>query len=546
MSCTPWDLYVFRETRRSVEARRLVDGLVRDVGAGRTDDALVRAGEIESAVADAGAPGGKAAMALTDALAASLLGVRVCDRARIVELARSLEDAGSMQVVPPESFSYYGLHPSDVAVRLASPPFDDLRRVAVVGLRSIGTTMSAVVCAAVRARGGSADRRTVRPGGAPYDRVTHLPLAEERWVRRQLSSGSHFVVVDEGPGLSGSSLLSVVDALTAAGVPREAITLLCTRRPAPRSLLARDADRRWSAVRVAIVPCAPRFPAGFAVIPPGSWRARFLAPGARWPGCWAWLERAKALSIDGRTLLKFEGLGRSGAEARARATAVADAGFGPRARSAGLGLVAYDVVGARRCAERLDMAVIDRIAEYCAWRALHLPATSVDTRALGEMVRTNAAVALGLDLAASPEVVRPVIADARMMPHEWVDADGGVLLKTDAASHGDDHLFPGPTDVAWDLAGAIVEWRMPRAAMDRLLDGYARRTGDRAHPRLPAWLLAYALHRLGWLDMAASATDDPIERARLLRESDGHRRWMRAAARLGLFGKAAGELATAA
>ena len=42
-----------------------------------------------------------------------------------------------------------------------------------------------------------------------------------------------------------------------------------------------------------------------------------------------------------------------------------------------------------------------------------------------------------------------------LAPHEWLRLDDGNVRKTDAIAHGDDHLFPGPTDIAWDLAGAI-------------------------------------------------------------------------------------------
>ena len=55
-------------------------------------------------------------------------------------------------------------------------------------------------------------------------------------------------------------------------------------------------------------------------------------------------------------------------------------------------------------------------------------------------------------------VLRPLIVDGRLQPWEWIVTRQGVLLKTDASSHGDDHFLPGPTDIAWDLAGVIVDW----------------------------------------------------------------------------------------
>ncbi|HZU85476.1 MAG TPA: hypothetical protein VE987_21240 [Polyangiaceae bacterium] len=548
MDGSPWQLYVFRETYRFVGAARLVEPLLDDVRAGRIADALVRAGEIESALADAGDPERDQAARLTDTLAAALVeGRRDDGRATMGAsiLARSLAASGPLRVVPPESFSYYALHPADFVERMASPPLDGVRRAAVVGLRSIGTTLSAVVSAALRARGGAAERRTVRPRGEPYARSLHLDGPEAEWVRRHLEDGSDFLVVDEGPGLSGSTLLAVVDALVGAGVPLDRLTIVCTRQPDPSKLLARNGPERWRALRTAVVRCAPRLPAGFAPMAPGGWRARFLGAHARWPACWPWLERAKALSDDGRTLLKFEGLGRHGADALARAALAAEAGFGASVRRASDGRAAYGVLpGTAACACRLDEAIVDRLADYCAWRAGGAPADASPSR-LEDMARENAAVALGVDVRLALEIERPVVADARMMPHEWIELPSRVLVKTDAASHGDDHLLPGPTDVAWDLAGAIVEWRMPRAAIARLVAGYARRSGDRVERRLPAWLLAYALYALAWTELAAAGVELADEHERLAREAEGRRRWLRAAAALGLLGKGAAALAAA-
>jgi hypothetical protein len=533
---SPWHLRVFRESSRAIGARQLVGGVLDDVGAGRLADALVRAGEIESALADAVAPEAPAAAALTDALAEALLEPDAPQSECVRDLCRPLDNGGSLRVVPPEGFSYYALHPCDVAERAAAPPLDTTRQAAVLGVRSIGTTMSAVLCAALRRRGGRAERRTVRPRGVPYARALRFKRSEARWVAHHLTMGSEFVVIDEGPGLSGSTILSVVGALQAAGAALERILVVGTRQPDPARLLARDAALRWRALRVATVQCESRVPPDFAPLAPGGWRSRFLSADAPWPGCWTWQERAKALSSDGRRLLKFEGLGRHGSEARMRSAMAAAAGFGVPAREARDGQVAYDVaVGTPTCACRLDERTIDRVADYCAWRASLGPADSAGG-ALEDMARSNAAVALGVDIGVELEVARPVVADARMMPHEWIEAPEGVLWKTDAASHGDDHFFPGPTDVAWDLAGAAFEWRMPRPAIDRLLARYAERSGDRAEKRFSGWLLAYALYRLAWTELAAASVGTAAEEERLSREADAHRHWLRVSAGHALFG----------
>ncbi len=51
-----------------------------------------------------------------------------------------------------------------------------------------------------------------------------------------------------------------------------------------------------------------------------------------------------------------------------------------------------------------------------------------------------------------------------MLPHEWIRTASG-FLKTDAVDHQDDLFFPGCQDIAWDIAGAIVEFGIPREAL---------------------------------------------------------------------------------
>ena len=545
-SRSPSNLYVFRETRERVYAADLLRGLSADIEARRSADALVRAGELEAALADAGAPAAAAAEALTDALASAALGLPSDVTGALDRMTEALGATGQIVVVPPESFSYYGLHPKDFADRVRAPPLDTVTSAAVVGLRSIGTTLSAIVAAALRARGARADRRTVRPSGEPYARSMHLDAGDRAWARDHAGRGSDFLVVDEGPGMSGSTLLSVVDALAGAGVPRDRITVICTREPDPETLLASQGAPRWRALRVAVVHSSPRVPEAFVPLAPGSWRARYIQPGQDWPACWPWLERMKAVSTDGQRLRKFEGLGRYGAEARARALAVADAGFGPAARGAEDGRVEYDVVrGWGSTANALDERVVDRLADYCAWRGAAFPAPAANP-AIGDMVRFNSDNALGVVIRVTPRTERAVVTDGHLMPCEWIRSEDGTLLKTDAASHGTDHLFPGPTDIAWDLAGAIVEWRMPEGAMDRLLDRYTRLTGDAPRGRLPEWLLAYALHRLARAELAAAGAGCGDEGDRLAREASGYRGWLRAAAASGFLGVASSALVEAA
>jgi hypothetical protein len=147
------------------------------------------------------------------------------------------------------------------------------------------------------------------------------------------------------------------------------------------------------------------------------------------------------------------------------------------------------------------------------------------------MLRFNVQEEFGIELQknlATLPIERPVIADGRMLPHKWLDYDGRPL-KLDAATHGDDHFFPGPTDIAWDLAGAIVEWNLTPDSASFFLSVYRQQSADDPSRRLPAYLLAYAIFRTAYCKMAAAAMSGAPEEARLLRD---YRRYREQARRL--------------
>jgi hypothetical protein len=115
-------------------------------------------------------------------------------------------------------------------------------------------------------------------------------------------------------------------------------------------------------------------------------------------------------------------------------------------------------------------------------------------------------------------VERPTVCDARMMPQAWLQTEDGRWLKLDAALYGDDHFFPGPCDIAWDLAGIIVEWELNRSARELLLARYRQASGDDASNRMQAYDLAYATFRMAWSRMAAASVGDAEEEHRLMRD----------------------------
>jgi hypothetical protein len=109
-----------------------------------------------------------------------------------------------------------------------------------------------------------------------------------------------------------------------------------------------------------------------------------------------------------------------------------------------------------------------------------------------------------------------------MLPHEWIAPEGPATrspLKVDALEDGDGHLYPGPTDICWDLAGAIVEWNMSDGERRELSERYASHAGTARQPLdavLDDYLIAYTAFRAGCLVFATSSAND-AERPRLER-----------------------------
>jgi hypothetical protein len=516
-------MLVFRDGRRQLAVPPLLDQLSASCRQGSVLEALLRAGELECLLADVGSSAESIVAEITDRAADALCGGDF-DRSAACALPRIAELPASGSASVPEGFAYYALHPREYADAMALLP--PAPAALVVGIRSIGTSLSAVARAALARRGVRAERMTVRPIGHPWARETHFTETEKQRLRLARAAGAPFVVVDEGPGLSGSSFLSVAEALVAAGVPPECITLVGSHAVEPARLCARDAAARWTCFRYFAVE-GGAVPSGALDLSGGEWRRVVLPRERSRPGSWTQFERRKFLTADRATLLKFEGLGHYGRPSFARAHALAEEGLSPRVAPADDGFAAYEFIpGGPLHADDVNAAMLSRLAEYCAARVrlTPAPAPAAENAALRHMVEVNWREAFGSEITV-PElpVVAPVIADGRMQPHEWVGARDGRILKTDAASHGDDHFFPGPTDIAWDLAGAMVEWDLDRAASDLLLAEYRRFSGDDAGARVRDYILGYALFRLGYCNMAADAVRGSDEAARLWRDEQRYR-----------------------
>ena len=579
-------MYVFRDGRRTAGGAELISrlsgALCRWRSAPEQDfedcllAALIAAGELECALLDgcsglASATGGPSvgpyppparcassvpevscstASEITDALARALLTGQRDSLVSILQQVEQLRMGARYEAAVQEGFAYYALHPRKVAMlletlQLGTPelntpglntkllnPRERTPRVCVLGIRSIGVTLGAVACAALALRGVECQRISVRPTGHPYDRRLEVTPRLRQWVAR--AGAAEFLVVDEGPGISGSSFLAVAEALEGCGVAGSRIHLIGSRAVDPATLRAANARQRWGRYHYHVMPAAPLEPPGAgANLSGGAWRKHLHCAAAAMPASWATLEPATFLARDERSIFRFEGFGHYGEAVGARAELLADCGFAPRYLGNRRGFGEYALLSGRMLAlgDR-SPALLTKMASYLARRSTAFRSATAQTPELEAMLRWNWQLEFGEELGRAESRLNPervVICDGCMMPHEWLRSERGELLKLNAGTHGDNHFFPGPCDIAWDVAGAIVEWELQGEARDCFVGEYAARSGDAIAERLEPYLLAYTAFRMGWSRMAAAAMQGTDDEALLQRD---YRRYRAIAQRL--------------
>jgi len=539
------EFHIFRDARHPTSAAALASRmgceLVRLAAGAQLDELvflLLLAGELECALADAAASQADVAAAahLTSLLAGAAM---MCDPSlqkedslviarQAMTIPEQIEFYGAVSIGAPEGFAYYALNPLDYADLMERLNLDAPHSM-VIGVRSIGTTLSAVVLAKLRELGIDAERMTVRPTGHPYNRVCEFDAEQRAAIACAQASATEFIVCDEGPGRSGSSLLSVAEALETEGVRQDRIVLLCSHEPNVNALCARDASRRWMRYRSAAAGMTRRLPLDAQkYIGGGDWRRTLIAAGEPWPAVWPQMEPLQYVSSDGGTLLTFEGHGPYGAAVSERNAVLAEAGFGLDylGRESGFG---RHRLAAGRSARLHDLTpeTLSHMARYCAWRADAFSVADSNPRDLESMAQCNFEREFGF---ASEDLQLPVeraaICDNRMAPQYWLIAAEGKWRKLDAAIHGDDHFFPGPCDIAWDLAAIVVEWELSLPQREFLLAEYRCASGNNGNERLQQYELAYAVFRLAWSKMAAASVTGTEEEQRLLSDYRRYRGWV--------------------
>jgi hypothetical protein len=468
----------------------------------------------------------------------------------------------TMDAVLPEGYLFYALYPEAYLLRMRQALAArrvhggaESRPYVIIGLRSIGTSLGAVAAAACREMGVPVRRFSVRPRGECFEREVRATPALIATLRDLGDHGARFVLVDEGPGLSGSSLAGAARFLCEeVAVSPERIAFLCANAW-PGSAAPAWALRLWQAVSRWIVDadCAARRAAlacgawlgpatGQPVSTPvladlsgGAWRRRVGLP-SHVATSHPRFERCKYLFCDdpGRYVwAKFIGLGRHGRLKAAWAAHLAARGFVPHVVGYAHGfLLSQEVAAPPLWADspgftrggRAAPGDLARIASYYAYMATtsrpgaSSEATSQDDAMAPEtfgrlcaMVAHNTRAWFGptLDgeIAALARWQDAVLrtgragGDGKPQPHEWLSTTP--LLKADAADHHLDHGPVWPIDPCYDLAGTISEWALDGVQSSFLVREYAARSTDHhVWERLPFYKTVYAAALLGQYDTA--------------------------------------------
>ncbi|WP_210528375.1 hypothetical protein, partial [Rubellimicrobium arenae] len=552
-------MIVYSDRERSEDPKALVSALLgglalRSATPDVLPDRLIEAGLLESAVTDALSPDrdeepplARQLRAVTLDLAHAVRGgsgteARIdAARARLAVIASGpLPDV--VAVSEPEGFAFYALYPELYAQAArqflqATGP----ERALVIGLRNIGTTLSAVVAAELEAAGLPVRTFTVRPRAHPFER--ELRLGPRLLQAMEDGAPGHVLVVDEGPGISGSSFACVAEAALRAGVPEARLALFPSWDTDGAGIRSDKARALWPRLSRWTASFERKFldtgrlsePWGGGALRDmsgGLWRD-LLCPPDRRPAVQPQHERRKYLLGGERTplLLKFAGLGSRGRRARIRAERQAEAGLAPAVEGLSNGFLALRFVpGQPLQASDLDAGLLDVMGRYLG----HLVDGGADGvprfEDLLHMTRVNVTEALGPEAAARTAwmdrlrdavLARPTVAgDGRMLPQEWLRTPEGIL-KTDGIDHHDDHFWPGAQDIAWDLAGATIEWGMDPAAQGALIEGYVARTRDAGvREVLPFYRTAYLAWRLGYTSLAAETLGQGDDADSLRRDRD--------------------------
>lgn len=469
----------------------------------------------------------------------------------VLAACAALLTAKSIQVKEPEGYGLYALYPESYldAARAVAESFSDATRWQVIGVRSIGTSLSAMVAVGLNAPVPI----TLRPVGHPFARRIEADAGA------MLDPAAHrFAVVDEGPGLSGSSVAAVVEWLAGAAVSIDRVDVFASHANGPGPQASSAVASVWAGLSVHTrgfeqsvldAPVQARrlerwvseltgpLAGPLDDIADGRWRELHRwAQGSEAP-VHPWQERRKYLATTTRHerwLVKFAGLGSIGEGKLERARSLHRAGFS--AEPAGLRhgfLIERWIEDASPLplhpTGNLRQRLLAALTDYLAFRATHFQVpqarAGASLRALRTMACQNTIEALDCrrgqawsqwddaTLASLQARVVPIVTDNRLQHWEWLRTETRII-KADGLDHHAGHDLVGCQDVTWDLAGAGVEFSLSSTELNELVASIEALSGRAVDRSLLSFMrLCYLAFQTGYYQMALAGQSGHRARA---------------------------------
>jgi hypothetical protein len=404
------------------------------------DELIIAEGMLEQALADGGA--------MTN------------DKRTLNDDRAKLELGGPIEIKIPEGFAFYGLRLEQYreAARRFAQESGVKGEVVVIGVRSIGTSLSRVVAEELK----GARRCTVRPFGDAFRREVKLP----EWVD---AGAAAYLVVDEGPGMSGSSFLSVARALAELGVGRKRIHFFPGHQNEPGAACSEEMREVWRGIRK-WVGVAPKVELDPRLV----WS--YVGPKLPWP-----------FDCSGEA----EGCARRAAEVSCGVSVV-------EVKDWWVGFEKVDGEPARVSLDELARHVL-AVSDKALRREDEV---ETETR-LREMLRVNVEKYFGdekMSGALESWLEELVIApserssgDGHLEPENWMRAGRGRVWKRKTTGSKLSHHVAYRLPMIWDVAQVIVSWEFS----DEDEREFCRKIGDVDRRELGFFKMSYGALELG-------------------------------------------------
>lgn len=410
-----------------------------------------------------------------------------------------------------------------------------------LGIRSIGTSLSAVVSAALRS---SLSPITFRPCGPPFQRKIEVSSELEKWILSQ-SVGCRFAIVDEGPGLSGSSFGSVADWLEEIGVERERIHFFPSHEGGLGPHASPEHRERWERCKRHVVTFDQtregnpnfEFLKSSQELSGGQWRNYRNFDSNHWPPVISKMERRKFLirNEQGQVILaKFHGLSGQNDRRWKIATVLSDYKLIPKVIEYRYGFILQEWIDGAQIKKWNDRILfVTTVGRYLRVRDQELSAKherGASPNDLLQMAIHNAGIRFGNQRVQSlhhwsskldqiEKEIRPVCVDGKMHIWEWIQSPDGRFVKCDALDHYQSHTLIGVQDIYWDIVGAVVELNLDGNEMEYLESIIFQEDVDRKNRNLFHFYYdCYLAFQIGYYRMALSseANLDSEESKRLI------------------------------